>query len=803
MLPSLNGIFHDAGFVVRSVRKRWLFSCATSLTLALGMSTCLVVYAIAMAVFIKPIQLPDPKTLVFVHFDTDRIRGGFLPLSEIAFLQQHCRGLRTLSAFEPWSINVTGAGEPFNADGAKVAGNYFAVLGARPELGRLFTGEDDRPGTAVTIISDNLWRTRFGGDQGVINRQIRLGSVMYKIVGVAGRDVESVTSDSIWIPIGATPADLTSDTVNVVGVGRLTSQASLLSFGAELRRLMLERIKELPDRNGWFYSGQLALDYVRGDIGGRLRVLFLAVILVFVIACANVSTLSLTRSTFRNAEFSVRAALGASHTRLFSLICLEALALSVLGALIGVGIADFVLSILRTFSFSVPGIERAQIDWSIAFPSIIMSILAALLTSLFPVLRMARMPVLEGLQTARRGSASSNIQRLSAAFVGVQFALTLILLTAATMLVSNFVHLQQTPLGFGKERVLTAKLLFPEDASVSSTVAYRNRFIAGVLAAVKTGDGTTDTAIVAPPLMSGGLVALPRKPEQSRTAARANAASIMFVSDAVFRLLQMPIVAGHGFPVVNANVSPIPAIVSEHFAHRLWADKDPVGQPLLIALDGKEKELIVVGIVGQARFEDIHERFRYQNQLYLPYVVSPPPVFSLLVKYASGATGVDVGLRRAIHQINPRQPIEDERTLQEMLRASLVPDQFYLALSGGFAALAIAIAAVGLHGLLTFSVLQRRHEIGVRIALGASKSELVHLLLMFSGKAIGLGLLAGSLGAVAMMRLGRAFITSTPTRPPVVLFAAIAVEVAVILVGSIAPLRTMLQVDPVDSIREE
>ncbi len=796
-------IGRDLRYTIRSLRKAPGFTATAILALALGIGSTTAIFGLVEGVLLKPLPFRNPQQLVQLTFDNPA-QGYFssLQLADAEFVQRQSKTLSQIAFSGPQYSVILGAGEPFNSNGAKASANYFSTLGVSPLLGRFIEPAEEVAGNdRVIVLSNGLWRKRFGEDPHVLNRKISLDGKTYRVIGVAGPQFSWSEDPEFWIPLAPTSEERTARSTVVHVTGRRASGFSIAAVNEELHALSLRRPHQGPNdtRNGWFFHATSLRELRLGNAPKNLRTLSFAVALVFLIACANVSGLLLSRITSRSGELSLRSTLGASRFRLFRQLFLESAALSLAAGALGCALAAVsIRGIVALGSATVPQLERVHLDvWTVSF-ALAIAALIALFSTLVPAWIALRRETGPQLQFSRRGSVSQAVRRIGALFVSAQFAFTLILLIGAGLLLNSFLRVMLTPPGFNPHNLLMMEITLP--GWISSDHAYRASFLAAALDRLRIVRGIDAVAATAPAPMEGnGFGVLFHEPGTVRPAlSPKNAAAWILISPQYFRTMRIPLIEGREFTERDLKSTNNPAIINDILARRLWPQQSAIGRQLLV---GQDRLITIVGVAAPTRLANLESRSG--PQVYEPYTSLPPPSTAFLIRTSGPPERLISSVRQAIFKLNPRQPIEKITTMDNAISSTLIPRRFYLWLFLTFAAMALAVAAVGLHGLLAYLVAARTHEIGVRMTVGASPGDIAELLLGFGARILVPGLIAGIAGSLAATRVLTSLLHDVKPTDALTFAAASLVFVVVALVACAAPLGRMLRIDPAVCLRCE
>ena len=822
----LQGIGLDFKVALRSLWRRPAFTAAASLTLALGIGAAAAVFAIVSGVLLRPMPYRAPNRLVMVWFTGADVHGtdNQLPLSAATYLdlRQSVSALAPAAAFRSWPYALSEGGQPEQVAGVKTTPELFATLGIRPAIGRDFTAADAVPGAArVVIISDGLWRRRWGGDPTILGKFITLNSQSFTVIGVAPRGfafprgaelpsgLQFPTRTDAWTPLVFTDDDLRNRwTLNLAGVARLrdgvttaTAQAELTAFATRL------------DRQFFGGKGRMGMravtlaDQAAAPVRRTLLVLFGAVALVLVIACVNVANLLIARTGARRRELAVRVALGAGAARLSRQLVVENLLLAVIGAIGGVAFAALGTRVMLTL---VPGqLPRADdiaVDWRVVVATAVCALGAGTIFGLAAALH-ARGAAISDALSGGSARSTAGVARTSGrrSLVGAQIALSLALLVAAGLLGSSFVRLQRVQPGFVPEHTLTGSVSFP----IASTFDFKrdgptwSAFFTGLveraaaLPNVEAAGAVSSLPLAGDPEASGFAVEGRTPP----TPGQWPSAEYAVVAGDYFRAMGIHLLSGRVFGAGDRAQTPRVIIVSRELERRFFPGDHAIGHRLICGCDFTPGPREIVGVVA-----DVHVRSLDQSVapgVYVPETQMTYPQLNIVLRTRGDPVAVLPSLRRELRTLAPDIALEQVRTLRDVFSTSLARQRFSLVLIAAFATAALALAVVGLYGVIALSVGERRREIGVRLALGARPATVLALVLGEGARIAGVGIVAGLVVASLATRLLRGMLYEVGTAD-VTIYAASAVVVALIaLVSTWAPARAATRVDPATALRAE
>jgi putative ABC transport system permease protein len=816
-------LLQDLRYGLRILWKSPGFTAIAVLTLALGIGANTAIFSIVNAVLLRPLPFRDPLRLVaLAEFDTRRkemVPQGSLSYPDVADVRARNHSFDALSAYSDNDLTLTGVGQPLHVKTESVSTNMFQLLGIQPSLGRSFLNGEDERGHHVAILSDVFWRRQFNADSGVIGRSINLNGRTYTVVGVMPRGFQfpvSAEARDMWLTFSRDSevddpkdAPATSQRGNhyLNAIARLKSGVTLDQAYADLTVIAHALATEYPKTNS--HNGIAArpeLDHLVGDTRTPLLILFGAVGVVLLIACANVANLLLARSTARVREIAIRAALGASRSRIVRQLVAEALALSLGGAVLGIGVATWALSaILKLYPSNLPRAEDIGVDYRVLLFAAGLGIATGIIFGLAPALQVSKPNLTEAMREGGRSStAGTGHHRLRACLVIAETALGVMLLVSAGLLIRSFNHLSRVDLGFNPEHVFTANFDLSE---TRYNPDQQDQFIRELLSGLKTLPGVINAAGSLPlPLSENNFSVSFNLLDHLVPEANEPSAGFYVVAPGFFETLQIPLVRGRTFDERDQRNSAPVMIVNQGFANKFFPNENPIGKRVQIgASDGvartgyKTRE--IVGIVGDFRKNDVSSPPVAAYYAPLPQLMWGPP--TLLVRTAGDPNAITLGVHKVLSDMDPDAPLYNVRILDDYLALDLGRARFQTTLLSLFAGIALALTAVGLYGVMAYTVVQRTQEIGIRVALGATRRDVLHLVLMRSLNMTGVGLLLGIAGASALTRLLSGLLYEVKPIDPLTFVAVSLLLGGTSLLASYIPAWRAAKVDPMVALRYE
>ncbi|MGH2779911.1 MAG: ABC transporter permease [Thermoleophilaceae bacterium] len=808
----MEALLQDLRYAARSLRKSPGFTAVAVLTLALGIGATTAIFVAVNAVLLEPLPYPDSHELVRIY---DNWRGEPWTVSPPNFMDYRSEtdAFADMTGYHRASFTMTDPGEAEELSGARVTGGFFRVLGAQPAIGGGIDRSHETVGNdRVAVLGDGLWHRRFGGDPNVVGRTIELDGEAYTVLGVAPSGFDHPTGAELWVPRSFTADALTERGAHYLDVvGRLAPGATIERAQADLAALSRRLAKEYPDANGEVSAlGVPMLEAAVGDYRGALLILLGAVGLLLLIACVNVANLALARASGRRRELAIRAALGAGRLRLAR----ESLSENFLVALLG-GALGFLLALWGADALAalqedrIPRLGEIGLDGRVLLFAGGLVMLTGALFGLLPAIRESGHADLsgalkEGTAGAGRGQSAG---RLRASLVIAQVALAVVLVAGAGLLMRSFVNLRQVDPGFRTERILAFDLSLPE---ARYTEPYQARdFFAELLDEIETLPGVEEAAgISGLPLSGAGysisVEELDGGPAYTDPAESKNV-QVRVATAGYFRLMGIDLLRGRGFTSSDGpDVEPV-AIVNESAAGLLWGREDVVDRSLelgtRLGLDGEHVGGRIVGVVSDTREYGPAEE--PVPTVYAVHAQFPDDGLTIVARSSSGPNALVRPIRRLIDARDPDLAMVNVETLERLMDEAIANPRFYTLLLGIFAWSALLLAAVGIYGVMAYTVEQRAREMAIRRALGASGARVLRLVLESAGLLALLGIAIGLLGAFGLTRVMHGLLYGVSATDPATLAVAVAILFAVALLASWLPARRAMRVEPVDALRAE
>jgi putative ABC transport system permease protein len=800
----------DLRYAVRSFIRNPGFAALAVATIAIGVGANTAIFTIVNTVLLRPLPFADPSALVLVSQVNRQTKQGFGNAAPANVLDWRLRNrsFSGMAAFRDESYTLSSSDQPERVGGGLVTANFFDVLGVAPALGRRFEAADERPGALrVTILSDRLWKRRFGGRADAIGQAIRLNDEPHTIVGIMPAGIDYPDAAALWTPphwrvpddplaANADPSPQ-RDHAYLLVIARIKTGMTLAQARADMDNVASSLERDYPDSN---QNTGAALVSLRDDLVGNVRptllLLFAAVGILLLIATVNVAGLLIARAGARHQEMAVRIALGATRQRIAAQLLTESLLLALVGGACGVLLSMWILPPLVSLSPRDLGIAGdVHLDVTVLLFALGVSMLAGLLFGMLPVRQFTDLRVYDDLKQSARGSSGVRQRRVRGALVIAEIALSLMLLVGAGLTIKSFVRLQRVPTGFDADGLLTFIVNLPP--ARYRTPEERTAFWDKAMESLRRVGGVDTLAATTRLPLSGGNSTRGLMIDGHDLTPPAGA-DYRAVTPDYFRTLRIPIVQGRPLSDDDRANRPLVTVVSASMAALYWPGVDPVGHRLSIDDD---KPMTIVGVVGDVRHTSLEAAPR--PTFYVPYGQDPWSAMTFALRSSAPLDTLKRSVQLAIWQVDKDQPVGAIRTMDEVLYRSLSRRRFSVTLLTAFGVIAVSLAAIGLYGVLAFIVAQRRREIGVRMALGATPRAVVADVLGEGLRLAGIGVVAGIGLAIAATRLLNALLFGT-SRTDVATFSGVAVLLVVIAAAaSLVPALRASRVDPIVALRDE
>jgi predicted permease len=815
----------DVRYGVRILSKSPGFTAIAVLTLALGLGASTAVFSLVNAILLKPLPYPNPERIVMPwRLAPPGLNLGFAeyPWGRVDFLHiaEQVQTFESIGAFKSDSFNLTGSGEPALLKGLRASAGFFPSLGVKPILGRTFRSDEDTPGHEhEAILSYKLWATRFSADPGVLDRAIDLNGAPYKVVGVMPAGFSFPRAEEmpggflfpreaeLWVPLALdTGALIPNEPSELAVISRLKPGGTIQQAQIEMDLFRSWQENQNPRAKGWYSSHVTPLaGQIAGGTQRPLLLIFAAVAVVLLIACSNVASLLLTRSIGRKREFTIRAALGAGRARLARQLLTESLILAAAGGLGGMLFAQAGVSFVKAFGPSnIPRLSEVSIDPLVLGFGLAITLITGVLFGLAPAIGAARHDVVESLKEgAQRAGGSPRTQRLRKGLLVSQVSLAMVLVVAAGLLARTFSRLLEVNAGFNASNVLTFELSLPSSkySDTARIVSLYNNALhslqtlpgvesAGIVETIPMDGAADSTGIRIPGHLAADDKEIPY-------------ANYTIASPGYLEAVGTPILRGREFLETDTADSPPVTVINNAMAKKYWPGEDAIGKQVGPG-SLKYPLMTIVGIAADVKHLTLREE--PGPEMYVLYTQKPWPsmqTMQVALRARGNPDSMMSSVRQAIGSLDPDLPLAKVSTLRAIVDNSMASQRFAMLLLASFGAIALLLASIGMYGVISYSVAQRVQEIGVRVALGADRQDILGMVLGQGARLAGLGIAIGLVAAFAATRLMTSFLYGVRPTDPLTFVGVSLLLIGVALLGCYLPARRALRVDPMTALRSE
>jgi len=809
-----DSLWQDLRYAVRMLAKSPGFTAVAVLMLALGIGANAAIFSVINAVLLRPLQYPDPGQLVNVSEAKPKAGVSGVGASWPAFveLRDHSHMFNSVAGLAFHALTLTGHGEPADVSTIAVTPDFFSLLGTKPLLGRALSPADGERGAApVVVISENLWRSRFAADPGIAGTSIALDQRAYIVVGVMPAGFQTPffsQTDQVWIPLVQDPLFSAWTTRPPQAhwlpvIARLRSGISPDQARAKLETISAGLASQFPAEEGWQVAIEPLQQTIVGDVKAPLLLLWCAVGFLLLIACANIANLLLTRATSRSKEIAVRIALGANKRRIARQLLTESAILGLLGGATGVFLAWWSVSALASLlPAELTQLHSIRVDGSVAGFALVLSMAASLVFGLAPVLHATRPDPQANLREGSRAGDARGSQRVRSFLAAAEVALAMVLLIGAGLLMRSFARLLSVTPGFETENMVKAEISLPrfQYSRPEQWTAFSNE----LMTRLQAEPGLQDSAIAAPlPILDNSVnlpFAIAGNPPQPQGAT--DTADYIAASPGYFRVMGIPLIRGRLFSEDDSASTPPVAVISKTLARRYFTHENPLGRHLIFGFPPHgDVPREIVGVVA-----DIHDVSLAKSpgpMMYVPFAQVPFWGGEVVVRSRLSETAVAAAIRTETHNIDKDLPVTDIESFPDAVHASVAEPRFRTMLLGLFSAIALSLAAIGIFGVVSFSVSRRTREIGVRMALGATPGSVRLLVIGESVKLVLFGLAAGIPVALMLTHFLSALLFAITPTDPLTFIGVALLMMLVALAAAYLPARRAMRVDPMVALRCE
>lgn len=805
----LTDIVGDLRYAFRTLLNAPGFAVAAVATLAVGVGATTAIFSVVDGVLLKPLPFSQPDRVVSV-FQDDRkknVSHDAVAPGNFADWRERNRTFSGMASVEPFALPYTGPDGEEQIYTWDVTQDFFAILDARPALGRLFQPSDFLPGPPqVLVLTYASWQHRFGGDPAIVGKRLQMGAVPATVIGVLPPTFAYLQSFKMemYAPrvLDSSQAVMRRPAWHHV-VGRLKPGVTIAQAQADINRIASQLGAEYPETNADVGATvEPLLDTVVGNASRALLLLFGAVGLVLLIACANVANLLLVRTARRGREFAVRGALGAARSRILRQVLTESLLIASGGGIAGVGVAIFGVRAIRALApLNVPRVSEMQVDARALLFTMFAVVLTTLVFGILPAMRAAQPAASDELRVGSRTIGSGRHHRARGWFVTAEIAFATVLLVSAGLLMRSFVSVVGADRGYKSDHVLAATVFVYQ---WNRTPGTRRDFIAqlvqrlSVIPGVRAAGATSSLPLEMPIGADQGPFTIPGRPVAVGSEPSARMAS---VTPGAFDALGIPLRRGRLFTAADDSVGVPVAVVSETMAQRFWPGEDAIGKHVTVGFDSPKVDREIVGVVADVR--QVALDAPVQPMLYVPHAQAPTGAVSLVLRTSVEPRTLSRDVKRAVGELNPELPIADLVTLDELVATALTPRRFTLSLFVAFSVAATLLAIVGVYGVISQGIAERRREFGVRIALGARSSSVIRVAMVQGLRASMIGLLLGIAGAAALSSLLRSLLFSIVPLDVVTFGAVGGIMLLTAALGCYIPALKATRIDPLQALRAD
>jgi putative ABC transport system permease protein len=805
----------DLQYGLRMVMAKPSFSLIVILALALGIGINSAIFSVVNGVLLKPLPYKDPDQLIRIWEKWGGFDNGSVAYLNFKDWRERNQSFDKMAAYRGTGFNLTGGDQPERISGRQVSSEMLDVLGVAPAIGRNFSLDEDREGApAVVIVTDSLWKRRFGSDPNVLDKTLTLNDESYQIVGVLPADFNFFSDNDVLVPIAASKARALKERSWHPGIkvlARLKPGVSLAQARADMTSIAGALGEEYPDSNKehWVTLGSL-YEATVGEVRNLLLILLAAVSFVLLIACANVANLMLARASTRQKEMAIRAALGASRLRIIRLLVTESVILALVGGALGLILAYWGTGLaLKALPEALPRISDINVDVNVVLFTLTASIITGVIFGLAPALQASNPNLNETLKEGGR-SGSSGRQGLRSTLVIAEIAISLVLLVGAGLLIRSFIALNQVNPGFDDRNLLTFDISL--SAKEFAEAPKVRRFYKDFQGKIETLPGVQSVATTELLPLSGSdsenqfYVTNRPKPSPSELPL----AMSYITSPGYLKAMNISLLQGRYFEESDTLTSVPVMVIDENMASEYFPEDNPLGQHISMPTNGDNAiDFLIIGIVGHVKQENLDTAggSKVGPQMYMSINQIPDefitPGSTLVVRTATEPASYVAAIRSALLSMGGNATLSNAKTMEQLRGELIAARRFTLILVGVFSALALILAAIGIYGVISYSVAQRTREIGIRMALGASPRQVLRMVVGGGTKLAMLGILIGAAGALGLTQFIRAFLFGVNPSDPVTFTAIALILAGVAMLASYVPARRAMKVDPNTALRHE
>ena len=807
----LEDLTQDLRHGARLLRRNLGFTIIAVLTLALGIGANTAIFSLVNGILLRPLPYARANELVSIN--------GTYPKGGLAALRERSKTMDLAAYAEGYEFNLTGLGDPIRLSGTPVSAELFSILGSEPAIGRTFHSGDDAAGkSSFVILSNNLWQRQFNSDPNIVGHLITLDGVQRQIVGVMPASFHFPSPQTeVWIPLNTDLRDAHTYWGGdyMPTIARLRPGATLRQADTEIRFLQPQIATMFPWKMPKTWNPDLAAVSLQtgliGDVRERLLILLVAVVLVLLIACANVANLTLSRASVREKEIAIRASMGAARHRIIRQLITESVLMASFGGALGLFLADLGLTLLKsTLPADTPGLVSVAIDWRVLVFTAGLVVFTGVVSGVAPAFHSSRTELTESLKAGGRGATLATGRRVRAILVIGELALAVLLVSGAGLLIRSLWALSHVNPGFHSDNVLTARITPNQNFCADQGRCFS--FYRDLLREVRALPGVNEASLINTLPLNGRLqkrssnvenyVATPEKPEPLFW--------LNTVSPGYFNSMRIPILSGREFNEADTTGNPRSIIISAETARRYFPAQDAVGKH--IRLVGEEDWATIVGVANDVRAYDLRRNLPewIDGMVYVPYGPgatredgSVPAEMTLVLRSSSAAPQLEQSIRSIATALNPEAPVSEVKAMPQILSGETAAPRTIASLFAAFAALALVLGIIGIYGVISFFVGQRTREIGIRIAMGAQRRDILRIVINEGLTLTVIGIVVGLGASLALTRFLAAFLYGVSATDPLDFAAVAALFAIVALAASYIPARRAMRVDPLTALRYE
>jgi putative ABC transport system permease protein len=812
----MESLLKDLRFAVRGVLKRPAFTAIAVVTLGLGIGASTAIFSVVNSVTLRKLPYPNADRLVAIQEINREGKPGQVTGPNFLDWRAQNTVFEHLAAIRITNANLSLGDQAERIDLAQTSANFFDAFGVGPQLGRLFVAGDEQAGHApVAVLSDALWRRKFGADASVVGQQVNLDGKTYTVVGIAPAGFQYPDKTEAWLPPLKLAPEINErlDPTQRRGMGYLFAIAllkrgvTLTQAAGEMETITARLRQQYPDTNNNRFDRVLSLqEYLVGKSNNKmLWLLFGAVIFVLLIACANVANLLLAAAASRSKEMAIRTALGASRMRMIRQLLTESTVLALGGGLLGLALSTYgVIAIKKLLPGDFPRLNEIGMDWRVFGFTLAASLLTGFLFGFAPALHGSRTDVQEAMKETGRGTAgSARHTRLRHALIISEVALSVVLLAGAGLLFRSFIRLQSVDPGFTAQQVLTARLspAGPKFQNDADYVAFYEQ----VLERTRSIPGVQSTGVINTlPLSNGPTLGFRIEGRPVTTPDKWPVTNFRSVSADYFRTMNIPVVQGRVFTTADDANAPPRLMINQALAQRDWPGEDPIGKRVTFGNPGPNNQPVwfeIIGVTANTRSLELREEAT--AELYFAFKQNPFENNAIVIRSTVEPQSIAPALRQVVAEVDRTVPVSAVQTMEHVVSQSVTQPRFNLFLLGLFSSVALLLSAAGIYGVTAYTVTQRTHELGIRLALGAQISDVLKLVLGQGMAVIGAGLVLGLVASFGLMRLLRSLLFGVSENDPLTFVAITFVLFVVALLACYVPARRATKVDPLTALRYE